>query len=363
MKIILLITENSEITENITKYKPQNLDLVVIRNEKYTKHYLEEYLPDYVIVNIPLQNLNDLSQYALKNTHSTIFFSNMEQYSEGKPPNFIFTKKISQKKDLREIIEAISSIEEETNTEREKKFRFVNQQVLSVIGLKGGTGKTTFSYNLSYFLKNKFDAKVALMDLNLSENPSDLSSYLRIKQIPNLNYFIENISEGEEALRKSIFSKGKRDIDILFPPLSLTQGNKLSVGLLNKIIDLMKGFYNFIIIDLPNDFSNLAQEAILLSDTLLILSVPLKSCALKLSKLIFKHSFKIQNIVSILNDPYGYAQISKNDFSEISGHPVLLEIHHREQHEKNFLDFNDKDTDLINMQSEIKQLVNNHLLI
>jgi len=363
LKIILLITENSEITENITRYKPQNLDLVVIRNEKYIKHYLEEYLPDYVIVSIPLKNLNDLNEYAFKNTHSTIFFSNLEQYNEKILPNFIFTEKINLKKDIKEIIEAISTTEEETNKEHEKKFKFVNQQILSVIGLKGGTGRTTFSYNLAYFLKNKFDAKVILLDLNLSENPSDLSSYLRIRQIPNLNYYIENISEGKEALRKSVVSTGKKEIDILFPPLSVIQGSKLSIDVLNKLIDIMKGFYNFIVIDLPSNFSNLFQEAISLSDTLLILSVPLKSCALKLSKIRFKNSFKVQNIISILNDPYGYAPISRNDFSDISGHPVLLEIHSMEHHERNYLDFNGKDTDLISMQSEIKQLINNHLMI
>ena len=363
MKIILLITKNSEITENITKYKPQNLDLVIIRNEKYAKHYLEEYLPDYVIVDVPLKNLNELNEYALKNTHSTIFFNGLKRSKEHMPPNFIFTENSILKKDIKEIIEAISKTETETNNEDGKRFRLVNQQMISVIGLKGGCGKTTFTYNLAYFLKKTFGAKVALVDLNLSDGPTDLSSYLKINQIPNLNYFIENLSEGEEAIRKSVVSADSSEIDILFPPLSIIQGNKLSPELLDKLTDLMKSFYNFVIIDLPNNFSSLTQEAASLSDELLILSVPLKNCAVRLSKSKFKNSFKIQNIVSILNDPYGYAPISGNDFSEISGFPVLLEIQCKEHVESNFLDFNGKNTDLINMQPEIKQLINRHLLI
>ncbi|MHB1275433.1 MAG: AAA family ATPase [Candidatus Humimicrobiaceae bacterium] len=363
MKIILLITENSEITDNITKYKPQNLDLVVIRKEKYVKHYLGEYLPDYVIVNIPLKNLKDLNEYTLKNPQSTIFFSNFEKCDEEIHPNFIFTENINLKKDIKEIIEAISKIETETNTENEKRFKLINQQIFSVVGLKGGTGKTTFSYNLAYLLKKTFDAKVVLLDLNLSQGPSDLSSYLKINQIPNLNYYIENFREGEDALKKSIISTNSNEIDILLPPLSMIQGNKLSIDLLNKLINLMKGFYNFIIMDLPNNFNSLTQEAAALSDALLILSVPLKSCALKLSKFSLKNSFKVQNTISVLNDPYNYAPISRNDFSEISGYPVLLEIHCIEHNERNFLDFKGKNTDLISMQSEIKQLINKHLLI
>ena len=363
MKIILLITENSEIIGNIARYKPKNLDLVVIRKEKYVNHYLEEYLPDYIIVDIPLKNLDDANEYASKNPQSTIFFSNFKKYSEEKHPNFIFTENINLKKDVKEIIEAISRIEAETNTKSENKFKLLNQQIISVFSLKGGTGKTIFSYNLAYFLKKSFDAKVSLLDLNLTDGPSDLSSYLKINQIPNLNYYIENFKEGGEALKKSAIPASSNEIDIFLPPLSIIQGNRLKTDLLNNLILQMKMFYNFIIIDLPNNFNSLTREASELSDSLLIISIPLRCCALKLSKFRTKSSFKVQNIISILNNPYNYAPVSTNDFSEISGYPVLLDIHHIENLEKNFLNFNGKNTELINMQAEIKQFINQHLLI
>ena len=157
------------------------------------------------------------------------------------------------------------------------KSKLVNQQIISVASLKGGTGKTTISYNLAYSLKKVFDAKVILLDLNLSEVPSDLSSYLKINQIPNLNYYIENYKDGEDAIKKSIIPVNNSEIDILLPPLSLSQGNKLNADLLNKLILQMKIFYNFIIIDLPNIFNDLAYEAAQLSDSLLILSIPLRN--------------------------------------------------------------------------------------
>jgi cellulose biosynthesis protein BcsQ len=363
LKIILLITENSEIIGNISRYKPQNLDLVVIRKEKYIKHYLEEYLPEYVIIDIPLDNLDDANEYTFKNPHTTIFFSNVKKYDQEKQPNFIFTENNNLKKDIKEIIEAISRIEAETNSENEEKFKIVNQQIISVISLKGGTGKTTFSYNLAYFLKKTFDAKVCLLDLNLSEGPSDLSSYLKINQIPNLNYYIENFKEGEDALKKSVIPVSNDEIDIFLPPLSMAQGKKLNKDLLNKLILQMKIFYNFIIIDLPNNFNNLTQEAIELSDSLLVISVPLRCCALKLSQFNLKSSFKIQNIISILNNPYNYSPFSANEFSNTSSLPVLLEIHHIENMKRNFLSFNGKNTDLINLQPEVKQFISQHLLI
>ncbi|MEI7616952.1 MAG: ParA family protein [Actinomycetota bacterium] len=363
MKIILLITENSQINDNIAGYKPQNLDLVVIRREKYLRHYLEEYLPDYVVVDIPLINLESIKEFAFKNPDSIIFFSNFKKYNEKNHPNFIFTENSNLKKDIKEIIEAISKTEAETNTENEKKYKLINQQIFSVASLKGGTGKTTLSYNLAYYLKKTFDAKVVFLDLNLSESPSDLSSYLKINQIPNLNYYIENFTEGEDALKKSVISAGNNEIDILLPPLSVLQSNKLNIDLFNRLILLLKAFYNFIIIDLPVNFIILGQEAAALSDSLLLLSLPMRSCALKLSRFTIANKFKVQNTISILNDPYNYAPLSKNDFGSMSGYPVLLEIHFIEHMERNFLDYNGVKTDLINMQSEIKQLINRHLLV
>lgn len=363
MKIILLITENNQINDNIAAYKPQNLDLVVIRREKYLRHYLEEYLPDYVVVDVPLTNLEIIEDFAFKNPETTIFFSNFKKYNEKNHPNFIFTENINLRKDIKEIIEAISKTEAETNTENEKKFKLINQQIFSVASLKGGTGKTTLSYNLAYYLKKTFDAKVIFLDLNLSESPSDLSAYLKINQMPNLNYYIENFTEGEEALKKSVISADNNEIDILLPPLSIIQSSKLNIDLFNMLMPLLKSFYNFIIIDLPENFINLSREAAALSDSLILLSLPMRNCALKLSRFTLANKYKIKNTISILNDPYNYAPLSKNDFSDISGYPVLLEINCIKRLEKNFLGYNGKKTDLINMQSEIKQLVNQHLLV
>jgi MinD-like ATPase involved in chromosome partitioning or flagellar assembly len=363
LKIILLITENSEITDNIAKYKPNNLDLVVIRKEEFLRHYLEEYLPDYIIVNIPLKDFKYLNEYIFKNPRSTIFLTSSDKKSEKIYPNFIFTENVSLKKDIKEIISAISRIELETNSENEKKYKLVNQQIVSVVSFKGGTGKTTFSYNLAYFLQKTFDSNVLLMDLDFSEGPSDLSTYLKIKQIPNLNYYIENIDEGEDAIKKSVIKTKINGIDILLPPLSIIQGNKFNSDLLNKLLEQGKRLYNFVIMDLPNNFNSVIMEAISLSNSLLVVSIPEKSCALKLSKFNFKNSFKTQNIISILNNPYNNTSTNREDFIGISGYPVLLEISFIKRQERNFLDCECKNTDLINMQPEIKQLISKYLLI
>jgi cellulose biosynthesis protein BcsQ len=363
LKIILLISENREITDNITKYKPQNLDLVVIKKEKYLRHYLEEYLPDYVIADINLDNNDILNNYTDKNPKATVILFNSEKSYKSNNSRYIIINKINNKNDIKEIINIISKIENEKNINNEKSYKLINQQIISVYSLKGGTGKTTISFNIAYFLKKILNAKVLLLDLNFIDGISDLSAYLKTNQIPNLNYYIENYKDGEEALQKSLILKNPEDSDVLLPPLSITQSNKFNLTLLNSFIDLIKGFYNFIVIDLPDNFTELTTEAINLSDSLIIISLPDKTCALKLSKYKFKNnSFKLQNKISILNNPYNFSTISKDEFEKISKFPVLLEIPYFEYKNKKFLNFRNRQTEVINIEYEIRQLINKYIL-
>ncbi|MCL5772099.1 MAG: AAA family ATPase [Actinobacteria bacterium] len=362
MKIILLISENREITDNITKYKPENLDLVIIKKEKYLRHYLEEYLPDYVIVDINLDNNDILNSYIDINPKATVILINYKE-SYNSNPKFITLNKINNKNNIREIINIISKIENEKNINYKNSYKLINQQIISVYSLKGGTGKTTISFNIAYFLKKILNAKVLLIDLNFADGISDLSAYLKTNQIPNLNYYIENYKDGEDALQKSLILKDPEDLDVLLPPLSIAQSNKFNLILLNSLIDLVKGFYNFIVIDLPDDFTELTTEAINLSDSLIIISLPDKTCALKLSKYKFKNnSFKLQNKISILNNPYNFSTISKDEFEKISKFPVLLEIPYFEYKNKNFFNFRNKQTEVINIEYEIRQLINKYIL-
>ncbi len=364
MKIILLISNNKEITDNISDFKPENLDFIVVKAEQYLSGYLEEYLPEYIIIDIPVKNSDLLKEYKKKNPAAAIFLNYPEYPHETKNPGFIYIDKLKNKNDIKNIINIISKIEiENKNVVFSNNYKLINQQIISVFSLKGGTGKTTFSFNLAYYIKRIFNARVILIDLNFCIGSCDLSSYIRSNQIPNMSYYIENHDTDEEALWKSIIINNDSDIDVLLPPLSLTQYNKISVVLLNELFNLIRGRYNFVIIDLPYSFNDLVLESIKLSNSLIFVSLPVYSCALKLSKFKTDRSFNALNRLSIINNPYNFNAISKNSFEDISEYPVSLEIPYIVPGNKGFINFNNKQTELIDMGQEIKKLINTSLII
>ena len=361
MKIILLISKNREITDSITKYKPQNIDLVVIKNEQYLRYYLEEYLPDFVIIDVDLENNEVLDEYSNKNPNANIIFNNKNL----KKYNFTIPKyinlNIQSENNIFEIINIISKIEKEAIPKN--NYKVINQQIISIYSLKGGTGKTTIAFNIAYYLKKLLNTKILLIDLNFSNTFSDLTLFLNTNQIPNLNYYIENYKDGESALQKSLLINNPTDFDILLPPLSIDSFNKFNLTLLNSLIDLVKTYYNFIIIDLPNNSSDLINEVINLSNLLFIISLPDKNNALKLARYKFKDEhLKIQNKINIINNPYNNLPIKKSEFEKISNHLISFEIPYYKDVNKRFFNFFNIQTAILDMEYEATNLLNKHIL-
>mgnify|MGYP005807737499 FL=1 len=63
MELILIVTKNNEIISNISKIKLQNYNLLTLADIKYVKYYLEEYLPEYIIISAKFKNYKDIVEY------------------------------------------------------------------------------------------------------------------------------------------------------------------------------------------------------------------------------------------------------------------------------------------------------------
>ena len=65
MEIILVIIKDKELIKNIPGIKLQNHNILVLSNINYIKHYIEEYMPKYVILSAKIKNHTCLSNSSL----------------------------------------------------------------------------------------------------------------------------------------------------------------------------------------------------------------------------------------------------------------------------------------------------------
>jgi len=277
MEIILIITENKELTKNIPRIKLQNHNILVLNNTNYIKHYLEEYMPKYIVLSAKLKNYKEISDYIKDSTASELIITDSDEKKSSLSGN-IFTGSVEKIDDLKRILEIVDNLNPKLDSKEKDSYRFIPQQVISLYSVQGGVGKTSIVFNFAWYLKDIIRGKLLIIDLNFCEGPSDIAINLDLNLSPNLSVFIEKITQGKDCFDKSIISLAGNDkIDILQPPLSIYQSDKFNIDMLDSIIYSARNKYDMIIADVPFRYDNISLEMLNLSTTsILVLSPDVK---------------------------------------------------------------------------------------
>ncbi len=274
MEIILLIQKNNEINNNIAKIKLKNHKIAVLTDIKHYKHYLEEYMPKYVVLSENISNFDEISNYISNKLACELIVTDINNESSNNIDGNIHLNGISSINEFRKVLAVIDRLKTSEKENTEEKLKYLKQQIISFYSIQGGIGRTSIAFNLAWYLKDLSDEKVLLVDLNFCEGPSDMNINLKLEKSPNLSMFIENISEGMNDFNKSVVNLSDQNIDILQPPLSIYQSDKFNVDMLDSIIYSARNKYNVIIADIPFRYDNICLEMLNLSTTSMLVLSP-----------------------------------------------------------------------------------------
>ncbi len=170
-----------------------------------------------------------------------------------------------------------------------KKAKYENndfkQQIISVVNIKGGVGKTTISANLGYTFAC-LGKKVLIVDV---DPQSSLTSYFITGEKPNktisrlYNLYTKNKkiekSEVEETIVNIKFENNSIDIlpsELIFARQIEEIGNLVENPhrILYKIIEKIKNQYDVIIIDTPPAPGLMQRSAFYVTDKLVTVALP-----------------------------------------------------------------------------------------
>ena len=166
--------------------------------------------------------------------------------------------------------------------------------VVSIINMKGGVGKTTLTINLAYYLAYLENQKVLIIDFDPQSNSSSAYiTYNRYEELLDERKVISEIftdidriigpvsSRNPKLLTLSDLSvnvrstKDKGKIDIVVSELELSKVLERSGGAaieerLAKILEEKKKAYDYVLIDCSPTYSVLTNNALMASDYILI---------------------------------------------------------------------------------------------
>jgi len=355
MKTILLATENKNLIDNVNSINAGKYSIFCLNDLKLLRHYIEEFMPSYLIISSELEDFKNAVDYTNNNTNCEVIITGSGRNNTVR--GNLFINDFNKIEDLNKVLRIIDNMENELKINDPGEIKFINQQVISFFSVQGGSGKTSLAFNFAWYLKNLKNIKILLIDLNFAQGPSDLTSCLNLPAVPNLSLFIEKISQGYEALEESIVKLGNLNIDILQPPLAIHQSDKFNIEMLDCLIYLGRNNYNFIIVDIPFRFDNIYIEMLNLSTVSLLVLNPDSGNIIRANE--FNRLLpQYQKKGIIVNNVTMKQNYSNKELKSLLDIPVLEQISHICEKEICYLKYGKRNLRIVDLQSKILNLIN-----
>lgn len=194
-------------------------------------------------------------------------------------------------------------------------------RVISILGGKGGVGKTTLIANLAYAL-TELGKEVIVMDANLTT--PNLGLHLGLHLAPNT---LHNVLKGETSLKDAIYPHPD-GFKILPASMNVNDLTGVDIGKLPEVTLNLIGKADFVIIDCAAGLGREAIGTINASEEVILITnpdLPSVADALKTLKVAQAMGKKVLGIV-VNRVGRKWYELPKWEIEEIIGLPVIAEI-------------------------------------
>lgn len=132
-------------------------------------------------------------------------------------------------------------------------------KVITVFGAKGGIGKTTIAVNLATKLAEN-NKKVALLDFDIEFG--EISVYLNLDVKDTLAELITEKSEFDIDTIRSYMNIHSSGVHVLCAPKSPEYSEGINANQIEKLMNILRTYYDYVIIDAPASFNDITLTAI-----------------------------------------------------------------------------------------------------
>ncbi len=191
-----------------------------------------------------------------------------------------------------------------------------NGHVIMTFGSKGGVGTTTVAVNLAVALVQKDKSQsVALVDMNTLFG--EIPLFLEVSPKFHWGEITKHIDRLDNTFLTNVLTKHHTGLHILPSPAYLNGHIRPTPDTISQLLNVMKGMFDYVIIDGGQSTDDTALRIVELSDTLLLITILSLPCLANSNKLIssfvelgYRHKDQIKIVV---NRYMKKSEISLND--------------------------------------------------
>jgi pilus assembly protein CpaE len=217
--------------------------------------------------------------------------------------------------------QVVAPVKQPAVVEKEKPRK--EGKIISAFSPKGGVGTSTIAANLAVALSSGGSSRVALVDLNLQFGSQDVIFNLQPRRhIADL--VSENITLDEETVTGAMLAHPS-GVKVLLAPPRPELADFVTPELVKKVLAVLKGAFDYVIVDCTSFLNDLTITALEESDFILLITTP-ELTAIKGAKLFFQVlevlKYPTNNVLLVLNKDDRRSGISAKDIQASLKHPI-----------------------------------------
>jgi pilus assembly protein CpaE len=196
--------------------------------------------------------------------------------------------------------------------------------VLTVHSLRGGTGCSSMALNLGMTLYRMWEKPTLVIDAVL--NAGQVSLMLNASPHNTWENLVDmKLNDIDSSVIESLITRHSSGLEFIASPSYPIAVDSFSDEIWQTVLDELRNNYEFIIIDTPHDFSNVAIHMLNCSDQVLMMLAPEMAsiraavCALNIYE---KLNYSSERILPVLNNQISVSGIKQAQVEKVLKRPV-----------------------------------------
>jgi Flp pilus assembly CpaE family ATPase len=145
-------------------------------------------------------------------------------------------------------------------------------QIVTVFAAKGGCGKTTLAVNLAVALAMQGAGRVCVVDLDLAFG--DVGITVQLDPLRTILDALPMAGHLDESGAASLLTRYQPGLDVLLAPVTPGDAEKIPPRLVGELLGVLRGMYDFVVLDTPAQFNEHVLTAMDVSSHLVLLTTP-----------------------------------------------------------------------------------------
>ena len=200
-------------------------------------------------------------------------------------------------------------------------------RIVTVFAAKGGCGKTTLSINLAVALARGTGRQVCVVDLDLALG--DVAVSVQLDPARTVVDALPMAGHLDTTGAASLLTRYRPGLEMLLAPVTPGDGEKIPPALVGELLAVLRGMFDFVVVDTPAQFSEHVLTAMDASAHLVLLTTPdvpaVKNLRVALDMMdLLSYPREIRSVV--LNRSDSKVGLSLEDVERVVRSPIAAQV-------------------------------------